>query len=79
MKYRIWDNKISKIVEASSMGAAYFLGKEDFPHSFEIERLDNWDCDTEVEKDLLNKTYHKGVFPEKFWIDLARGFIKNLD
>ena len=48
------------------MGAAYFLGKEDFPHSFEIERLDNWDCDTEVEKDLLNKTYHKGVFPEKF-------------
>jgi hypothetical protein len=66
MKYRIWDNKISKIVEAGSMGSAWLAAEDDFTGSFEIERLDNWDCDTEVEKDLLNKTYSRGVFPEKF-------------
>ena len=59
MKYRIWNNKISRIIEADSMGDAYFLAKEDFPGGFEIERLDDWDCDTElvreVEKDLLNE------------------------
>ena len=63
MKYRIWDNKISRIVEAGSMGSAWFAAEDDFSGSFEIERLDNWDCgpidedgteaDTELGKDLL--------------------------
>tara|TARA_Y100000310_G_scaffold217831_1_gene218953 strand:- start:4290 stop:4490 length:201 start_codon:yes stop_codon:yes gene_type:complete len=65
MKYRIWDNKISRVIEADSMGAAWVAAEEDFPGSFEIERLDNWDCehvdedtpDTEAEKDLLINTW----------------------
>lgn len=56
MKYRIWNNKISRIIEAETMGSAW-AAEEDFNGSFNIERLDDWDCgedsDTELEKDLL--------------------------
>ncbi len=56
MKYRIWNNKISRIIEAETMGSAW-AAEEDFSGSFNIERLDDWDCgedsDTELEKDLL--------------------------
>ncbi|MBC8523028.1 hypothetical protein H8D29_03790 [PVC group bacterium] len=67
MKYRIWNNRISRIVEAGSMGDAWAAAKEDFPGTFEIERLDNWDCerideaDTEMEKDLLIDDNDQGV------------------
>ena len=57
MKYRIWNNKISRIIDADTMGSAWAAAKEDFTRSFEIERLYNWDCDenpdTDPEKDLL--------------------------
>jgi hypothetical protein len=56
VKYRIWNNKISRIIEAETMGSAW-AAEEDFNGSFNIERLDDWDCgedsDTELEKDLL--------------------------
>ncbi|MAG24743.1 hypothetical protein CMI47_04100 [Candidatus Pacearchaeota archaeon] len=45
MRYRIWDEKTSKIIEASSMGDAFYSSRDEFPGDFEIERLDNWDCD----------------------------------
>jgi|TARA_Y100000310_G_scaffold298201_1_gene331898 hypothetical protein len=57
MKYRIWNSKISRIIEAETMGSAWAAVEEDFSENFEIERLDNWDCDkspdTEWRKDLL--------------------------
>ena len=49
------------------MGDAWAAAKEDFPGTFEIERLDNWDCerideaDTEMEKDLLIDDNDQGV------------------
>ena len=45
MKYRIWDKKISQIVEAKSMGDAYYQACGSFSGEFNVERLDNWDTE----------------------------------
>ena len=45
MKYRIWNKKISQIVEAESMGAAYYQARDSFSGDYNVERLDNWDTE----------------------------------
>ena len=74
MKYRIWDKKISQIVEAESMGEAWYQARSIFSGDCNVERLDNWD--TEDPESSLGGPVHIGQIlkpiKEKYEAELQR-------